>query len=114
MSSSSQTSAGSSSPFVELSRADWAALAPETSPPLSEDVLESVRGLGDRLDASEVLEVYQPLSSTSSLSSGLVSGARPAQSARESSTKGLDEPALVWEEELTHPLCQTGEQPAVA
>ena len=67
MSPSSHTSAGSSSPFVELSRRDWAALAPETSPLLSEDVLESVRGLGDRLDASEVLEVYQPLSRLLSL-----------------------------------------------
>lgn len=67
MSSSPNTSAGTSSPFVELSRADWAALAPATSPLLSEDVLENVRGLGDRLDTSEVLDVYQPLSRLLSL-----------------------------------------------
>jgi type I pantothenate kinase len=67
VSSTPNASAGSSSPFVELSRADWAALAPETSPLLSDEVLESVRGLGDRLDTSEVLDVYQPLSRLLSL-----------------------------------------------
>lgn len=54
--------AGGSSPFVELSRADWAELAPSTATHLNASVLESVRGLGDRLDDREVLEVYQPLS----------------------------------------------------
>jgi type I pantothenate kinase len=67
VSSSPNTSAGSSSPFVELSRADWAELAPATTPLLSHEVLENVRGLGDRLDTSEVLDVYQPLSRLLSL-----------------------------------------------
>ena len=59
--------AGASTPFVELSRADWAELAPSTAPNLSDSVLERVRGLGDRLDEREILDVYQPLSRLLSL-----------------------------------------------
>lgn len=58
---------GASTPFVELSRNDWAELAPSTAPNLSEAVLERVRGLGDRLDEREILDVYQPLSRLLSL-----------------------------------------------
>ena len=56
-----------STPFVELSRADWAALAPETTEQLPTSILDRVRGLGDRLDMSEVLDVFQPLSRLLSL-----------------------------------------------
>ncbi|KAJ1684470.1 hypothetical protein LUZ63_020225 [Rhynchospora breviuscula] len=55
-----------SSPYVELDRADWAALATEstdaTRQPLSAAEVERVRGLGDQLDLHEVEEVYLPLS----------------------------------------------------
>ncbi|HET8957063.1 MAG TPA: type I pantothenate kinase [Microcella sp.] len=50
------------SPFVELDRARWSALAPATPQPLTEPELIGLRGLGDQLDVREVAEVYQPLS----------------------------------------------------
>ncbi|BDZ63846.1 type I pantothenate kinase [Agromyces mangrovi Wang et al. 2018] len=50
------------SPFVELDRADWAALAPSMPLPLSEIELVQLRGLGEPLDHDEVAEVYLPLS----------------------------------------------------
>jgi type I pantothenate kinase len=56
-----------SSPYVELSRADWAALAPDTHDPLSPDEIARLRGLGDALDLDEVRQVYLPLSRLLSL-----------------------------------------------
>ncbi len=53
---------GHASPFLEIDRARWAALAPQTPLPLAEDELAALVGLGDVLDATEVREVYQPLS----------------------------------------------------
>lgn len=50
------------SPFLELARADWAALAPHTQNPLAEADLLALRGLGEQLDLLEVAEVYVPLS----------------------------------------------------
>ena len=50
------------SPFVEVSRKDWAELAPSTALALSESDLVGLRGLGDRLDLHEVDDVYMPLS----------------------------------------------------
>lgn len=50
------------SPFVELDRQTWARLSSEMEVPLSDDVIERLRGLGDHLDADEVREVYLPLS----------------------------------------------------
>lgn len=50
------------SPFEEYDRSAWARLAPSTPMPLGEDELQQVQSLGDFLDASEVTEVYQPLS----------------------------------------------------
>lgn len=50
------------SPFIELSRADWAALAPSMPSPLRETELVQLRGLGEPLDPVEVAEVYLPLS----------------------------------------------------
>ena len=55
-------SARDHSPFAELDRDRWAALAPATPQPLDESELISLRGLGDKLDLREVAEVYQPLS----------------------------------------------------
>ena len=49
-------------PFLELDRAAWAALAPTTAHPLSEDEVVRLRGLGDALDLREVADVYVPLS----------------------------------------------------
>lgn len=49
-------------PFLELDRAAWAALAPTTAHPLTEEELVRLRGLGDALDLREVAEVYVPLS----------------------------------------------------
>ena len=53
---------GTSTPFLELDRADWAALAPVAAHPLTEAELEGLRGIGDLLDLREVAEVYVPLS----------------------------------------------------
>ncbi len=55
------------SPYVELDRAAWAALASETESPLSPDEVGSLRGLGDSLDLNEVEQVYLPLSRLLSL-----------------------------------------------
>ena len=49
-------------PFVELDRADWAALAPTTMLPLKETEIVQLRGLGEPLDINEVTDVYLPLS----------------------------------------------------
>src|SRR3954471_23060886 len=51
-----------SSPYVELDRADWAALGAATEQPLSAEEIDKVRGLGDELDLDEVQQVYLPLS----------------------------------------------------
>ena len=53
---------GSSSPFLELGRSDWAALAPHAPHPLTEADVRRLSGLGDPLDLQEVAEVYVPLS----------------------------------------------------
>ena len=50
------------SPFVEISRADWAELGAATELPLTEAEIAQIRGLGDFLDIKEVKEVYLPLS----------------------------------------------------
>ena len=55
------------SPFVELDRAAWAALALDTTNPLTPDEVLSLRGLGDFLDLHEVEQVYLPLSRLLSL-----------------------------------------------
>jgi type I pantothenate kinase len=49
-------------PFVEIDRAAWAALAPVAKNPLKETEVVQLRGLGDRLDLQEVSDVYVPLS----------------------------------------------------
>ncbi|WP_375429816.1 type I pantothenate kinase [uncultured Friedmanniella sp.] len=49
-------------PYVERSRADWAALAEQTDLSLDAAALERVRGLGDPTSLLDVREVYVPLS----------------------------------------------------
>ena len=58
---------GHTSPFIEIDRSDWAALAPTTKQPLSPTEIVELRGLGDRLDLREVSDVYLPLSKLISL-----------------------------------------------
>ena len=58
---------GEASPYLELSREAWADLAHETVSPLSAEELERLRGLSDRLDLTEVEQVYLPLSRLLSL-----------------------------------------------
>jgi type I pantothenate kinase len=49
-------------PFVEISRSDWAELGNATELPLTEAEISQIRGLGDFLDIDEVKQVYLPLS----------------------------------------------------
>ena len=58
---------GHESPFIELDRADWAALAPTVAAPLTSTEVIELRGLGDELDLGEVAAVYLPLSRLLSL-----------------------------------------------
>ncbi|WP_139978016.1 type I pantothenate kinase [Nocardioides litoris] len=55
------------SPYIELDRAAWAALAHETTNPLRAEEVRALRGLGDQLSIEEVEEVYLPLSRLLSL-----------------------------------------------
>lgn len=54
-------------PYTELDRAAWAALAETTESPLTPEEIERLRGLGDEIDIDEVREVYLPLSRILSL-----------------------------------------------
>ncbi|MGN6723943.1 MAG: type I pantothenate kinase [Marmoricola sp.] len=59
-----------SSPYVELDRDDWAALAQgegRITQPLTAEEIEKLRGLGDGLDMDEVQQIYLPLSRLLSL-----------------------------------------------
>ncbi len=56
-----------SSPYVELDRSAWAALADEVENPLSAEEIRQLRGLGDQLDLDEVQQIYLPLSRLLSL-----------------------------------------------
>ncbi len=56
-----------SSPYVELDRSAWAALADSVPLPLSAWEVERLRGLGDELDLDEVCDVYLPISRLLSL-----------------------------------------------
>lgn len=58
----SRALAAHSTPFIELSRTDWAALAPTMRLPLQETEIVQLRGLGEPLERSEVTDVYLPLS----------------------------------------------------
>ncbi|MER3390312.1 MAG: type I pantothenate kinase [Microcella sp.] len=75
------SAARETSPFVEIDRRRWAALAPATPQPLTEQELMQLRGLGDALDLREVAEVYVPLSRLLNL---YAAGARDLHSATRS------------------------------
>ncbi|WP_172191369.1 type I pantothenate kinase [Actinomyces faecalis] len=49
------------SPFIELSRDQWRALASSAPLPLTQADVENLRGLGDPIDLPEVDVVYRPL-----------------------------------------------------
>ncbi len=55
------------SPYREIGRAEWARLAAGLDQPLGETEVVELRGIGDRLDLTEVREVYLPLSRLLSL-----------------------------------------------
>jgi len=55
------------SPYLTLSRAEWAALREDTPMTLTADEVTRVRSLTDRLDMNEVEEIYLPLSRLLSL-----------------------------------------------
>ncbi|MBA2444415.1 MAG: type I pantothenate kinase [Nocardioidaceae bacterium] len=55
------------SPYVELNRSAWAALAESMPLPLSAVEVERLRGLGEELDLEEVSDVYLPISRLLSL-----------------------------------------------
>lgn len=55
------------SPYVELDRGTWAALADSMPLPLSAQEVERLRGLGEELDLDEVSDVYLPISRLLSL-----------------------------------------------
>lgn len=50
------------SPYLEFSRREWAELRDSTPLTLSEEDLAPLRGLNERLDLDEVVDVYLPLS----------------------------------------------------
>src|SRR5881398_2624361 len=50
------------SPYAEFDRAMWSRLRASTPLTLAEDDLDRLSGLGDRLDLTEVEQVYLPLS----------------------------------------------------
>ena len=56
-----------SSPYLELDRSAWAALASEVENPLTAEEIRRLRGLGDQLDLDEVQQIYLPLSRLLSL-----------------------------------------------
>lgn len=49
------------SPYIELDREQWRALASTTPLPLTQADVEKLRGLGDPIDLAEVDAVYRPL-----------------------------------------------------
>jgi type I pantothenate kinase len=55
------------SPYVDMARDAWAALAEAMPLPLSADEVERLRGVGDFLDLQEVSDVYLPISRLLSL-----------------------------------------------
>ena len=55
------------SPYREIGRDEWARLASGIDQPLTETEVVELRGIGDRLDLTEVREVYLPLSRLLSL-----------------------------------------------
>ena len=59
---SGSSDTGSRGPYVDFDRAAWSALRENTPLPLTDDELVRLQGLGERIDLTEVEEVYLPLS----------------------------------------------------
>lgn len=76
----SDPGASGTTPFVEIDRREWAALAPNAPMQLTEADVEHLRGLGDPLALREVAEVYVPLSRLLNLSVQGARGTRRAMS----------------------------------
>ncbi|CAL4860762.1 type I pantothenate kinase [Microbacterium sp. MM2322] len=78
--------------YREIPRAEWARMAAGMEQPLTETEVVQLRGIGDRLDITEVREVYLPLSRLLSLYA--------------SATKrlGADTAGFVGEEDATTPF----------
>src|SRR3954447_5598250 len=55
------------SPYLTLSRGEWAALREDTPMTLTSDEVTRLRSLHDRLDMAEVEEIYLPISRLLSL-----------------------------------------------
>jgi len=89
---------GHLSPFMEIDRNDWAALAPHTQLPLTQTEIVQLRGLGEVLDMHEVSQVFVPLSRLLNL---YVSGARNLHSA---TTQFLGSGALHGAEQRSTPF----------
>jgi type I pantothenate kinase len=76
-------------PFLEIARDDWAALAPSMPVALDESDLARLRGLGDQLDLTEVAEVYLPLARLLNL---YVAGARATRDATQAFLRQAPQP----------------------
>jgi type I pantothenate kinase len=62
MADNAMASAVGITPYVDLGRKEWSALAESTPLPLTENELARLAGLGDPIDLGEVATVYLPLS----------------------------------------------------
>ncbi|MCL2091652.1 MAG: type I pantothenate kinase [Micrococcales bacterium] len=71
----------SSTPYVDLSRDDWAHLSASTPLPLTADDVRRLRGIGDPVDLHEVDVVYRPLSRLLDLYIGATHGLHAATAA---------------------------------
>ncbi|MEV4442834.1 type I pantothenate kinase [Streptomyces sp. NPDC049577] len=67
-----------SSPFVDLTRAEWSALRENTPLPLTAEEVERLQGLGDVIDLDEVRDIYLPLSRLLNLYVGATGNLRGA------------------------------------
>ncbi|CAL9303169.1 MULTISPECIES: type I pantothenate kinase [unclassified Streptomyces] len=67
-----------STPYVDLTRAEWSALRDKTPLPLTADEVERLRGLGDVIDLDEVRDIYLPLSRLLNLYVGATANLRGA------------------------------------
>ena len=72
------TRTATSSPYVDLTRAEWSALRERTPLPLTAGEVEELRGLGGVVDLDEVRDVYLPLSRLLNLYVGATHGLRHA------------------------------------